>query len=256
MNLESSFNEILCLLLSNHDYPSLTAEQLIHVLDLTLLEEKADPGLLHALNHDATLNSVAAICVYYQHLPYFQQLSTIKLASVVNFPYADSGIKNSLTLIDKAIFAGVQEIDYVFPYAQYLNGQKQQALEETKSIINFCHHNQLTIKIIIETGAFPEMHSIYQAGLSLAELGANFLKTSTGKTTQGASLAAAFALLSAIKNSETNCGLKVSGGVKTSTQAFNYAKLAELILGKKLDKSWFRIGASSLLKELVSISKH
>ena len=83
----------------------------------------------------------------------------------------------------------------------------------------------------------------------------SFLKTCTGKIPQGASLSALFTMLSAIKDSGKTCGIKVSGGVKTPRQAFNYAKLAELMMAKKIDKSWFRIGASSLLNELLKQRK-
>jgi deoxyribose-phosphate aldolase len=61
-----------------------------------------------------------------------------------------------------------------------------------------------------------------------------------------------FTLLCAIKDSKTSCGIKVSGGIKTPAQAKSYATLAQWVLKQKINKDWFRIGASSLLDELVS----
>ena len=77
-----------------------------------------------------------------------------------------------------------------------------------------------------------------------------FLKTSTGTTNQGATLPTLFTLLTAIKESKKLCGLKVSGGIKTAQQAFDFAQLAQLVLDKKIHKEWFRIGASTLLNKL------
>jgi deoxyribose-phosphate aldolase len=131
-----------------------------------------------------------------------------------------------------------------------LDGGKDDALTQCKAVIDLCKQEKRTLKIILETGAFSELQSIYEVSNQLIELGSIFLKTSTGKTPQGASLPAVFTILTAIKDSKAQCGIKISGGVKTPTQAINYAKLAELVLAKPIDKSWFRIGASSLLAEL------
>jgi deoxyribose-phosphate aldolase len=251
VNIESSLNGVLEALLSSQSNPTITAEQLIHCIDLTLLDEQASIESLARLNQDARLNHVAAVCVYSKHLPEFRQFNTIQLATVINFPQGDEKIMNSLDAIEHALEAGVTEIDYVLPYRLYLDNKQQEALNSCDAVIESCKKHHLTLKIILETGAFPEIESIYDVSKTLIDLGCNFLKTSTGKIAQGASLPAVFTILSAIKDSERDCGLKVSGGVKTPQQAFNYAILAELMMAKKIDKSWFRIGASSLLNELL-----
>lgn len=250
MTIESYLNEILEVVLSGQSNASITAEQLIHSIDLTLLDEQAPIESLFQLYQDARINKVAAVCVYSQHL--FRQLNTIRLATVINFPQGNEELIMSLKSIEKAIQSGANEIDYVLPYRRYLDGEQQETLNQCRAVIESCKKNNLTLKIILETGAFPELQNIYEVSSSLIELGCDFLKTSTGKIPQGASIPAAFTILSAIKDSGVDCGLKVSGGVKTPLQAFNYAKLAELVLGKKINKTWFRIGASSLLGELLT----
>jgi len=95
------------------------------------------------------------------------------------------------------------------------------------------------------------MQSIYQVSRELIETGCNFLKTSTGKIPKGASIHAAFSILSAIRDAGTKTGIKLSGGVKTPTEARQYALLAELMMGRKIKNDWFRIGASSLLDALL-----
>lgn len=250
MKLESSLNKVLETLLSNQSTTSITAEQLIHVIDLTLLNEEASPASLEQLNENARCNEVAAVCVYSKHLPEFQQLKTIQLATVINFPHGNEELTVSCKAIEQAATLGATEIDYVFPYQLYLAGKKDAALHQAQELIKLCKQHRLTAKIILETGAFPGLELIYEVSKSLIESGCDFLKTSTGKIAQGASLPAVFTLLSAIKDTNAACGIKVSGGVKTPTQAFNYAKLAELMMDKTINKHWFRLGASSLLAEL------
>ncbi|MFJ1267761.1 deoxyribose-phosphate aldolase [Legionella lytica] len=250
MILESSLNEVIELLLSVQGHPAISAEQLIHSLDLTLLDEEASAASLSQLKHNAYESQVAAVCVYSKHLPLFEHLGVIELATVVNFPQGNQQLNQVLESIHVAIELNATEIDYVLPYRLYLNGGKDEALAQCQAVIDLCKQKNRTLKIILETGTFSELQDIDEVSKQLIKIGCNFLKTSTGKIPQGASLPAVFTILTAIKDSKAPCGIKISGGVKTPTQAINYAKLAELVLAKPIDKSWFRIGASSLLAEL------
>lgn len=250
MTLQSYLNKTLELLLGSQNLPLITTEQIIHSIDLTLLDEQASQETLFQIKQKAQLNQIAALCIYSKHLPLFHQLNTIPLATVVNFPQGNEKEASILTAITNAVELGATEIDYVLPYQLYLSGKKEETLSQCQTIINFCTQQKLTLKIILETGAFPELQSIYEVSKNLISLGCNFLKTSTGKISQGASLPAVFTILSAINDMNKPCGIKISGGIKTPLQAFNYAKLAELMMGKPIDKSWFRIGASNLLSTL------
>lgn len=260
MNDEFDLNKLLEIILAYQSNSAIEVQQLIHSIDLTLLDEHALTESLLQLNLNACHNHVAAICIYIKHLAQVQQtyppncIELPQLATVVNFPQGNDTLNCSLESIEKAVLLGATEIDYVLPYQLYLNGKKQDTLNQCQAVIELCKKHQLTTKIIIETGAFNQLESIYELSKNLIELGCDFLKTSTGKINQGASLPAVFTLLCAMRDSLSNdCGIKISGGIKTPHQAYTYAKLAELIMAKKIDKSWFRIGASSLLNELIRL---
>nr|WP_302473962.1 deoxyribose-phosphate aldolase [Legionella sp. PL877] len=225
----------------------------ISLIDLTLLDESADSQALDLLTQKANCHLVAAICVLPQHLERLMPAASIKKATVINFPEGTQSTHQVLTSIEKVITKYViDEIDYVFPYQSYLGGEKEFALAQCQQAYRLCEQQKVTFKVILETGAFPSLVSIYNLSTEIINNGCNFLKTSTGKITQGATPSAAFALLRAIKDSGENCGIKVSGGIKKPEQAFLYMRLAKQVLNRKLEKSWFRIGASSLLDELVS----
>ncbi|WP_392537075.1 deoxyribose-phosphate aldolase [Legionella sp. 227] len=253
MTLETHFNEVIHVLLGSYPHRRITAKQLIHTLDLTLLDEQATDDSLSQLKQNANLNHVAALCIYSQHLEQCSSQNTIPLATVINFPHGKDELDFSIASIEQAVQLGATEIDYVFPYHLYLQGQKHKALAQCHAVSNSCKQHNLVLKIILETGAFPDMQSIYNASKELIASGCDFLKTSTGKIPLGASLSAVFAILSAIRDAKADCGVKVSGGVKKTQDAYNYATLSELIIDKPINKSWFRIGASSLLDELLKI---
>ncbi|KTD41183.1 deoxyribose-phosphate aldolase [Legionella parisiensis] len=254
MSLEIHFNEVMDALLGSYSKSSITAKQLIHTIDLTLLDEYATVELLNQLKYSANQNQVAALCVYLQHLSQFSSQNSIDLATVINFPQGIEELADSIASIEKAIQLGAAEIDYVFPYVLYLQGQKEKALNQCQVITQLCKQQKLVLKIILETGSFPDMETIYNTSKQLIELGCDFIKTSTGKTQSGASLSAVFAILCAIREMNTYCGIKISGGIRKPQYAYNYARLAELMLDKQINKSWFRIGASSLLEELLKIN--
>lgn len=263
MNLEAHLDSLLTILLAYYSknktqedvcfsVSPASKKQLIQVIDLTLLDEEAPAARLAQQYQAAKRNAVAAFCIHSIHLKQVYEPNGVSLATVVNFPSGTHPLATVLTQITQAQQLNAKEIDYVFPYQDYLNGNKQEALTHCKKVAQLCMDNELVLKVILETGAFQEMENIYQLSRELIDLGCTFLKTSTGKISKGASFSAVLAMLSAIKDSNSHCGIKISGGVKTPEQAYHYACLAQLITGKTIDKTWFRIGASSLLDSLTS----
>ncbi|MDP3268290.1 MAG: deoxyribose-phosphate aldolase [Legionella sp.] len=232
--------------------PSITPVQIISCMDLTLLNEHANSNSFDEMNILAQKHKVAAVCVFIDRLSHFRNLSKVTgIATVINFPSGLDTVERCLDEIDRALHLGVTEIDYVLPYQHYLEGDINYSLNHCKAIAKSCSENRLKLKFILETGAFNNIETVYELSSKLIDMGADFIKTSTGKIDQGASPSSAFAILSAIRDSNTNCGIKISGGIKTPYQALQYASLAEHFSGKAIDKSWFRIGASSLLRELL-----
>lgn len=254
MSLESEINQLLDTLLTAELIDPISNQALIKAIDLTLLDRAASQEALANLHSLAAVNPVAAICLYPEHLKFFKDLpASIQLATVINFPLGTQDISTNFREIDYAVAEGATEIDYVFPYQAYLaNENKFSLIRDCQELLVYAKKQNLIFKVIMETGAFPDMERIYALSRDLIGIGCDFLKTSTGKINQGASLSAACAMLSAIKDTHTNCGLKVSGGIKTPFNAKQYASLAQSIIKKPIDPSWFRIGASSLLYELVT----
>ena len=91
-----------------------------------------------------------------------------------------------------------------------------------------------TMKVIIESGELPGPSSIDRAALLAIECGADFVKTSTGKTPVSATPEAAELILEAISVSGRPVGFKASGGIRTVADARTYLDLADDDHGRRL----------------------
>ncbi|MFA5960342.1 MAG: deoxyribose-phosphate aldolase [Tatlockia sp.] len=251
MNLEESYLYAFHALKETSNEWPFSNSQAIALIDLTLLDEHASEEALLALATQANQHQVAAVCVLPQHTPKLVLTGDVHLATVVNFPTGSETPFEVLAALEAILEQDkVSEIDYVFPYRAYLEGETESALLQCQSVLALCHQAGRCFKVILETGALPSLSFIYELSRKLVDMGCDFIKTSTGKIAQGATPASAFAMLKAIKDSQSSCGIKISGGVRTPEQAFLYMQLAQHLLDKPLDKSWFRLGASSLLGRL------
>jgi deoxyribose-phosphate aldolase len=86
--------------------------------------------------------------------------------------------------------------------------------------------------------------------------GADFIKTSTGKVSPAATLPVTLVMLEAVRDYREahgrQVGVKAAGGIRTAKDAIRYLVLVNETVGDDwLDPDWFRIGASSLLNDLL-----
>ena len=112
----------------------------------------------------------------------------------------------------------------------------------------------LVLKVILESGELADGALVARASRIALDEGADFLKTSTGKTPHGATPEAARVMLQAIAtdlHAAGRAGFKASGGVRSVADASVYIDLVESVLGADaLVPARFRIGASGLLADI------
>jgi deoxyribose-phosphate aldolase len=229
------------------------AKKIFSLLDLTSLNNSDTPETIGQLCQSATgeLGHVAAICIYPKFIRQAKQLlknSQVKIATVVNFPTGNEPLATVLAQIQNAIADGAEEIDVVMPYQDYLSGKIAEVKKYIAACKTVCGKNIL-LKVILETGVLHKPEIISQASRDVILSGADFIKTSTGKTIINATLEAAEAMLTAIEDLKLShfTGLKISGGIRTIEQAITYVNLAERIMGESwINPNHFRIGASTL----------
>src|SRR6185312_15022148 len=225
------------------------ANIIIPLLDLTSLNETDTETTIKQLSLRAKTpkGSVAAVCVYSQFIKTVAKIlpdNNIKIATVANFPEGSVDLDDTLITIDEAMSDGANEIDVVVPYQAYLKGDKNLVGSFIRNCKEACHKGIL-FKTILETWALVNTENIYNLSRLAIENGADFIKTSTGKISIGATPEAATAMLKAIKDSGRLVGFKASGGIRTVEQAMEYINLAKNIMGEAwISPAHFRIGAS------------
>ena len=237
------------------------AKLALSLMDLTSLNDNDDEHSITALidSIDPEVGLPAAICVYPQFVglvkAQLQQKgwSTIKVATVANFPSGAQPLAQVLAHTEQAIAAGADEIDLVLPYQQFIAGDPDTPWQYVHSS-KACCNGRAKLKVIIESGVLEKSKTIEEATTLAIVAGADFVKTSTGKVATNATPEAASAMLKAIKASGKPVGFKASGGVKSVAQAQTYLQLAADIMGPQwLTPANFRFGASSLLQDITAV---
>ena len=237
----------------------------IDLLDLTRLEAATgDEGAVADLCRRAQTprGNVAAVCVHLGYVGLARDLladSGIAIATVANFPGGDQGLEQVLAEVGRALRDGATEIDVVVPYRRWLQGDTRSVPALLDPVAGLCA-GRAQVKAILETGLIPSSAECQALAWACARPGVAFLKTSTGKAGHGATPEAVGDLvrvLAPLRDAGRPMGLKIAGGVRTRDQLQCYYEIIARTLGSGFfQPATLRIGASSLLDELLAASSH
>jgi len=238
----------------------------LSMLDLTTLEGKDTPGKVRQMCRKAIaphvslpdLPHVAAVCVYPNmvHIAKEEVEDTgVRVASVAtSFP---SGMVPTKTKIDEVKFAiseGADEVDMVISRGKLLSGEYAFVADEIAAVKDACGKTHL--KVILETGELGSLDNIRKASEIAMHSGADFIKTSTGKIKQAATMPVTLVMLEAIRDfyyaTGQKIGMKPAGGISKAKLAVQYLVMLRETLGADwLTPELFRFGASSLTNDLL-----
>lgn len=240
--------------------------------DYTTLRETDSPLSVTAFTNHALelaaggLPPVASICVYpslvdavgvaLAEAPAGSAAENIGITAVCGaFPSGQTYMEVKMLECAMAIENGADEIDVVINVGAMLSGDYDLA-ESELAMLREEIDGDAVLKVILETGSLADPELIYRASMLAMEAGADFIKTSTGKTPISATPAAAVVMCRAIRDFERSCsrkvGIKVAGGIRTPQDAVLYHTIVAQELGREwLEPSLFRIGASRLVDALV-----
>jgi len=240
---------------------------LLNMIDLTSLNTTDNRG--HIIRFTGKVNSfsgrfsnipnIAAICVFPNFVAVVKEKLTarnVKIVSVAGaFPTSQTFRSLKVTECKMAVEAGADEIDIVIPVGTFLANDFAAVAEEIREIKGAIGARQL--KVIVESGLLGDSELIFGASMIAMDAGADFIKTSTGKTTVSATPEAAFVMCRAISNFYSETGIKVgfkaAGGISTAADAILYYQIVKHCLGDEwLNNSLFRIGASKLANNILS----
>ncbi len=211
-------------------------------IDHTVLKPTTTQADIVKLCTEALENNFAAVCVPPLFVKMAKQMvtnSTVKVATVIGFPFGYSAIEAKVAEIILAIIDGADELDVVINISAIKNNDWQFLANEINTLMPIIRKQQKIVKIIIESGILTDAEIIKCCDLYGAA-GVDFLKTSTGYAEVGATLEAVALIRKHLTNS---IKIKASGGIKSYT----FAK-------QLIDAGADRLGCSSSL-QIVAESK-
>jgi deoxyribose-phosphate aldolase len=201
----------------------------------------------------------ASVCIwapYIRTARAFLRNSPISIATVGGaFPSGQAPLIAKLVEAKYAVSEGADELDIVIPRGRFLEGCFDEVEEEISAFREISE--DIILKVILETGELGSQENIARASEIAIRAGADFIKTSTGKITPGATPTGVFTMLSVIRGFQEQkdriTGIKPSGGISEPEQALGYWLLADSVIGPAyLAKDTFRIGASRLADKLAA----
>ena len=221
------------------------------------------PDLQAALGLADDRITTAAICVYptmVAHAVAALDGSGIPVASVATgFPAGLMPLPLRLAEIRYAVDQGAAEIDIVITREHALRGDWAALYDEIAAMREACGPAHL--KAILATGELGTLTTVYAASMVAMQAGADFIKTSTGKEAENATLPVALTMIRAIRDyamrSGHTVGFKPAGGLKTAKEAMVWLSLIREELGlRAMQPDLFRIGASSMLADIERQLEH
>jgi deoxyribose-phosphate aldolase len=235
--------------------------KLISFIDLTTLNDTDNKKTVLKLIDKANIGFEgvypAAVCVFSNFGQYAKQnvKNNINVAVVATcFPTGQSLTDAKLYEIELVNQTDVDEVDIVINRGEFLAGNLEYVSNEISEIRKRLPQKHL--KVILETGELESKEDIFVASKLAIEAGADFIKTSTGKTSVGSTPEAVFYMCEEIKRYHLETGKKIgikpAGGIRTLDDSIILYKIVKHVLGDEwLTPKLFRIGASSLYDNLI-----
>ena len=200
-------------------------------IDYTLLKATASHDDIYNLCEEAREKGCASVCIPSCYVPFvYDHCPSVRICTVVGFPLGNCSTASKVAEATEAVINGADEIDMVINIANLKHGFYYAVKNEIEAVREAIGYG-VVLKVIIET-CYLDENEIYIATRIVDDSSADYVKTSTGFGSRGASLDDIVIMNSAIKNGTK---IKASGGIRTKEEMMKY-----IALGCE------RIGASKL----------
>jgi deoxyribose-phosphate aldolase len=206
------------------------------LIDHTLLKPEASRDEIRKLCQEAAKFGFASVCINPWYVPLAAELlrgTHVKVCTVIGFPLGATLPRVKIYEAEEVIKLGAQEVDMVINVGALKSGQDDVVQSDIRGVVEASHRGRAICKVILETALLTVEEKV-RASMACKQAGADFVKTSTGFSTAGAT-AEDVALMRAVVGSEI--GVKAAGGVRSFED-----------LKKMVCAGATRIGASASVK--------
>ena len=206
------------------------------MIDHTLLKPDANEAQIAQLCHEARTYNFAAVCVNPTHVQLCAQLlkgSAVRVCTVVGFPLGATPPEVKAYETQQALDDGATEIDMVINIGALKSKDYALVARDIATLVATARAGGAIVKVIIEAALLTDEEKVIASKLS-QEAGADFVKTSTGFASGGATVHDVALMRRAIGS---EMGVKAAGGIKTYADA-----------QKMIEAGATRVGASASVK--------
>ena len=206
------------------------------MIDHTLLKQDATPAQIKVLCKEAKEYSFASVCINPCYVSLCSDLlkgTPVKVCTVIGFPLGTTTTEVKQFETEQAINSGADEVDMVINIGQLKEGNYDYVEKDVRAVVNTAKRKNVLTKVIIETALLTDEEKV-KASLICKKAGADFVKTSTGFSTGGATVGDV-ALMKYVVG--RNIGVKAAGGIRSREDA-------DALIASGAD----RIGASASVK--------
>lgn len=197
------------------------------------------------LNAQATRKQVVALCAEALQFGFFSVVvnpayvalasaqvhgTAVKVGTVIGFPLGANLTVTKLAEAEAALHNGAHELDMVLNIGALKSGDRVLVRNEIRSLAEIAHGSGAILKVILENALLIQEEKILACALAM-DVGADFVKTSTGFASSGATAADVALMRGVVGHS---LGVKAAGGIRTAAQ------FAEMV-----DAGANRVGASA-----------
>jgi deoxyribose-phosphate aldolase len=191
-----------------------SVREIAALIDHTLLKPQAMAVDIRRLCQEARRYGFATVCVN----PYWVALaaselagSSVRVAAVAGFPLGANTTAITVAETEAVIAAGAREVDMVLNLGELCAGNFDAARTDIAAVVGGAHARGAIVKVILETALLTDDQKIAACTLS-KQAGADFVKTSTGFSTHGATVHDVTLMRRTVG---PDIGVKASGGVRT-----------------------------------------
>ena len=199
--------------------------------DHTILKSDATINDIDNIINEAIKYQFKSVCVnsyYVKHCYNRLKDTDVLVCAVVGFPLGSCSTQSKVFEAITAIDDGGKEIDMVINVGLLKSGKITEVKDDLEAVINACHLKQCICKVILETCLLSPDEIKSASDLSLSA-GADYIKTSTGFNTSGATPEAVTLMVKLAH--DVNKKVKASGGIRDGITAMKYIKLGADRLG-------------------------
>ena len=206
-------------------YRGYTQEQLVALIDHTLLKPEAPRADLDACIKTAIEADVKAMCIRPMDVAYSAKAlegSNVLLCTVIGFPHGTVTTATKVAETIEAVKHGAIEVDMVMNLGLFASGEYELVQDDIAQVVKATKSTnpKAEVKVILETCLWSEEQVVKACELTEAA-GADFVKTSTGFAASGATTEVISLMRKTVGD---RLGVKASGGVRTLDAVIDMAE--------------------------------